>query len=96
MASCATATVSRTSQRRPCASVELRKRRKVISRFITFAVMPATPPMLGEMMRPDAEGRFGKFGGTYVPETLIPALQDLIVAYNEAIADQGFQVLLIA
>ena len=26
---------------------------------------------------PDAQGRFGPFGGRYVPETLIPALERL-------------------
>lgn len=27
--------------------------------------------------RPDAFGRFGRFGGKYVPETLMPALNEL-------------------
>ena len=31
--------------------------------------------------RPDALGRFGKFGGKYVPETLMPALAELEAAY---------------
>jgi len=26
---------------------------------------------------PDARGHFGKYGGSYVPETLVPALADL-------------------
>lgn len=42
--------------------------------------------------RPDAAGRFGKFGGKYVPETLIPALAELEVAYQQAMADPAFQV----
>ncbi len=41
--------------------------------------------------QPDARGRFGPFGGRYVPETLIPALDALTVAYAEARADAGFQ-----
>jgi tryptophan synthase beta chain len=39
---------------------------------------------------PDARGRFGRFGGRYVPETLIPALQDLEAAYNDAKRDPEF------
>ncbi|MHA6259064.1 tryptophan synthase subunit beta [Sporosarcina sp. CAU 1771] len=35
-------------------------------------------------------GRYGKFGGQYVPETLMTALLELETAYDEAIADQTF------
>ena len=35
-------------------------------------------------------GRFGRFGGRYVPETLIPALDELVCAYAEAIRDPAF------
>ncbi|MEA2645867.1 MAG: tryptophan synthase beta chain [Chloroflexota bacterium] len=35
-------------------------------------------------------GRFGPFGGQYVPETLMPALHELEQAYAEAQADPGF------
>jgi tryptophan synthase beta chain len=38
-----------------------------------------------------ASGRFGAFGGRYVPETLIPALDDLTVAYAAAQADPAFR-----
>jgi tryptophan synthase beta chain len=34
--------------------------------------------------------RFGVYGGRYVPETLIPALDALAVAYDEAIRDPAF------
>ena len=37
-----------------------------------------------------AAGRFGPFGGQYVPETLMPALHELEQAYAEAQADPGF------
>jgi tryptophan synthase beta chain len=30
---------------------------------------------------PDEQGHWGKFGGRYVPETLIPALDELTEAY---------------
>ena len=39
---------------------------------------------------PDARGRFGRFGGRYVPETLVPALEQLDAAYRAARADPGF------
>ena len=38
----------------------------------------------------EATGRFGAFGGRYVPETLIPALDALEIAYAEAMADSAF------
>lgn len=38
----------------------------------------------------DAQGHFGEFGGRYVPEMLIPALDELAAAYTIAIQDPGF------
>ena len=40
---------------------------------------------------PDAAGRFGQFGGRYVPETLIRALDELAVEYDNARQDPKFQ-----
>ncbi|RJQ08878.1 MAG: tryptophan synthase subunit beta [Dehalococcoidia bacterium] len=40
---------------------------------------------------PDEHGHFGEFGGQYVPETLMPALAELEVAYHEAIRDPAFR-----
>jgi tryptophan synthase beta chain len=40
---------------------------------------------------PDSQGRFGRFGGTFAPETLMPAIAELIQAYEEAKADPSFQ-----
>ena len=40
---------------------------------------------------PDARGRFGPYGGRYVPETLIPALDELEAAYRAARLDPAFQ-----
>ena len=37
------------------------------------------------------KGRFGKYGGRFVPETLIPALEELEAAYERASADEVFQ-----
>jgi tryptophan synthase beta chain len=40
---------------------------------------------------PDARGRFGAYGGRFVPETLIPALEDLERAWTAARADPGYR-----
>jgi tryptophan synthase beta chain len=40
---------------------------------------------------PDSLGRFGRFGGKYVPETLMPALAELETAYQQYRNDPGFQ-----
>src|SRR5215213_5379480 len=40
---------------------------------------------------PNERGYFGEFGGRFVPETLIPALDELTIAYQEAMADPEFQ-----
>jgi tryptophan synthase beta chain len=47
--------------------------------------MPVSNPV------PNLAGRFGAFGGRYVPETLTRALDELVVAYNEARGDPSFQ-----
>ena len=39
---------------------------------------------------PDKNGRFGQFGGRFVPETLIPALRELEQAHAEAMCDAEF------
>ncbi|WP_293180717.1 tryptophan synthase subunit beta [Oceanithermus sp.] len=39
---------------------------------------------------PDARGRFGPYGGRYVPETLVPALEELERAWNELRGDPDF------
>ena len=41
--------------------------------------------------QPDSLGRFGKFGGKYVPETLMPALLELEAAYYRHTQDPAFQ-----
>ena len=40
---------------------------------------------------PDESGRFGEFGGRFVPETLIPACLDLEKSFKEAWADKEFR-----
>lgn len=43
------------------------------------------------MQLTDKRGYFGQFGGMFVPETLMPALQQLEEAYEEARQDEDFQ-----
>ena len=40
---------------------------------------------------PDSKGRFGAFGGRYVPETLVPALDRLQAGIDRFLANQDFQ-----
>lgn len=49
---------------------------------------------LGVLQRPDSFGRFGKFGGKYVPETLMHALTELEAAFKALANDHDFQVLI--
>ncbi|MEW6769892.1 MAG: tryptophan synthase subunit beta [Bacillota bacterium] len=42
-------------------------------------------------MLPDARGYFGPYGGRFVPETLMPALEELAAAYAAVKDDPGFQ-----
>ena len=69
-----------------------------------MATSPSTgPPLAGPasataatsatsaMAEPDASGRFGRFGGQFVPETLIGALSELEAAFRAAWADRAFR-----
>ncbi len=40
---------------------------------------------------PNERGYFGEFGGRFVPETIVPALDELTAAYDEAMHDAAFQ-----
>ena len=40
---------------------------------------------------PTADGRFGEFGGRFVPETLVPACEELEAAFRDAWADAAFR-----
>src|ERR1700726_614133 len=42
-------------------------------------------------LAPDSRGRFGPYGGRYVPETLVAPLEELEHAYEEARKDPSFQ-----
>src|SRR6185436_9810933 len=43
------------------------------------------------MEEPSATGRFGEFGGRFVPETLVPACAELEAAFTDAWADPVFR-----
>ncbi|MGQ9575454.1 MAG: tryptophan synthase subunit beta [Thermoguttaceae bacterium] len=47
--------------------------------------------MAGTSQWPDTAGRYGPFGGRYVPETLMRALEQLTAAYEQARCDPAFQ-----
>jgi tryptophan synthase beta chain len=47
----------------------------------------ASPPLSSV---PDAQGHFGPYGGTFVPETLVAALQQLTAEYEKARTDAAF------
>ena len=49
------------------------------------------PALIESSARPDALGRFGQFGGKYVPETLMPALSELEAAYAQYSNDDAFK-----
>jgi len=49
------------------------------------------PASLAPAVRPDPLGRFGPYGGQYVPETLMPALAELEAAAAQAWADPAFR-----
>lgn len=61
---------------------------------MTLAVAPTLTPSseaLDLSQRPDSLGRFGQFGGKYVPETLMPALTELEQAYSQYKTNPEFQ-----
>jgi tryptophan synthase beta chain len=53
--------------------------------------MPTSPAEAPDVHLPDALGRFGPFGGRFVPETLMDALNRLAEAYERFRADPEFQ-----
>ena len=53
--------------------------------------MSTAPQTLPAGEWPDAHGRFGPYGGRYVPETLVEPIEQLEHAYHEARSDAAFR-----
>jgi tryptophan synthase beta chain len=54
---------------------------------------PDSPPQGGRekvVNGPDEQGRFGRYGGQYIPETLMAAVEELAAAFEAAQQDVGF------
>ncbi|MGC5031918.1 tryptophan synthase subunit beta [Micromonospora sp. DT229] len=57
----------------------------------------STPASVGPAAQvPDGAGRFGRFGGRFVPEALVAALDELEAAHRTAMVDEGFRAELAA
>ncbi|MCW2867600.1 MAG: trpB, partial [Marmoricola sp.] len=60
--------------------------------------VPGRAPTGGDLSRavetstmgPDERGRFGTFGGQFMPEALMAALEELTTAWHEAMRDEAF------
>lgn len=50
----------------------------------------AVPEQTSLIAGPDASGHWGRFGGRFVPEALIAALEELSTAHHDAMADPAF------
>jgi tryptophan synthase beta chain len=57
----------------------------------TFYEIKETLISKGGLMNPSTKGKFGPYGGQFVPETLMPALAELETAYEAAKNDPEFQ-----
>ena len=52
---------------------------------------PGPPPQGGRDNLPDARGRYGRYGGKFIPETLMAAVEALAAAFEAAQHDDGFR-----
>ena len=66
-----------------------RERRSDPGRIASFVRNARREP--GGADRVGRDGRFGRFGGRFVPETLIPALEELEAAWRSARRDAGYR-----
>eukprot|EP00798_Chlamydomonas_sp_ICE-L_P013851 gene13851-19774_t len=75
--------------RSSCAPMRsVRKSQRSAVSVQAVASVPKTEP---KFVRPDVNGRYGKFGGKFVPETLIPALAELEEEYTRCKNDPEFK-----
>jgi len=54
-------------------------------------MLPDRQKLPDKQKLPDRRGRYGRFGGRFVPETLMPALEELEAAYRSARRDPEFR-----
>ena len=62
--------------------------RLALALVTVHALRMSAEPVMGD---PGPSGRFGDFGGRYIPETLVMACAELDQAFREAWADPGFR-----
>ncbi len=75
--------------RRPSSPLPARAGAATFTVLMPTAARPAAP--LDRFSLPDAGGHFGPYGGVFVPETLMTALEELTAAYLAAKKDPAFQ-----
>ena len=56
--------------------------------LISISLMTPTPSTSNSL--PNSQGRFGPYGGKFVPETLMAALEELQTAFRSAQSDSSF------
>src|SRR5438105_5819339 len=56
-----------------------------------YTVITASTLLMKPVTQPDSLGHWGRYGGRFVPETLMAPLEELTAAYEAARADQSFQ-----
>src|SRR5947199_8027508 len=56
-----------------------------------YTVIAANYSMMKPVTQPDSLGHWGRYGGRFVPETLMAPLEELTAAFAAARADESFQ-----
>src|SRR5438105_5521896 len=56
-----------------------------------YTVITASTLLMKPVTQPDSLGHWGRYGGRFVPETLMAPLEELTAAYDAARADESFQ-----
>ena len=56
-----------------------------------YTVIAANSLLMKPVTQPDALGHWGRYGGRFVPETLMAPLEELTAAFEAARADESFQ-----
>ena len=77
---------------RKVSSAKVTSARRGANVTVRAAIVDPPKDSIKDVQRPDETGRFGAYGGKYVPETLIPALLALEKEYATLASDESFQV----